>query len=263
MHLRSRVGMRRLLDWVGTVLFAVCFGATLLFFDALLRLATPLGRRAVERVGIWFQIALVVAYRTAGVHTELERSPKIEGDRAYILLSNHQSMFDIPLFAWAMPESFPKYISKRSLASWIPGISYNLRHGGHALIDRADRASSVEAIRTLARAVVADGASVVIFPEGTRGRDGTLAPFKPAGSLALLEEAPDAPVLPVCIDNSWRIMENGFAPVPFGIHLRMWIGDPIERHPDEDRAALLAEVEAKIGATLERFRAEDDTPSPT
>ncbi len=248
--------MRRVLDWGGTILFAFFFGLTLLVFDVLLRLTTPLGRKALERVGVWLQRALVLTYRCGGIRPELERSPKVLGGVPYIILSNHQSMFDIPLFAWAMPKNFPKYISKRSLAQWIPGISYNLRHGGHALIDRNDRNSSVNAIRKLGRAVVSDGSSVIIFPEGTRGRDGTLAPFKPAGSLALFEEAPDAPVVPVCIDNSWRVMENGFKPVPWGIRLQMWIGDPIERAPDEDRAALLARAEREIEQALEHLRAK-------
>ncbi len=248
--------MRRVLDWGGTVSFALVFGATLLFFDVVLRLATPLGRRVVERVGIVFQTALVAGYRAGGIWPELERSAEFRDGVPYIILSNHQSMFDIPMFAWAMPKNFPKYISKKSLAQWIPGISYNLRHGGHALIDRKDRNSSVNAIRKLGQAVVADGSSVVIFPEGTRGRDGSLGAFKPAGSLALFEEAPDAAIVPVCIDNSWRVMMYGFKPVPFGIRMRMWIGDPIERSADEDPAALLARAEREVAQTLERFRAE-------
>lgn len=246
--------MRRVLDWAGTVLFSIFFGATLLVFDVLLRLATPLGRRPVEWVGVVFQTTLVWVYRLAGVRLDLERSAAFRPGTAYLIFSNHQSMFDIPLFAWAMPTNFPKYISKKSLAKWIPGISYNLRHGGHALIDRKDRDSSVKAIRKLARAVVSNGSSVVIFPEGTRGRDGTLGPFKPAGSLALLEEAPDAPVVPVCIENSWRIMENNYKPIPFGVHLRMWIGDPIERRPDEDHAALITRAEEAVAHTLTRYR---------
>ena len=247
----------RILDWLGTVLFAIFFGLILLTFDVLLRAATPFGHRAVERVGVLFQASLILAYRAAGVRVKLERSPEFQAGAPYIVLSNHQSMFDIPLFAWAMPENFPKYISKRSLAKWIPGISYNLRRGGHALIDRKDRNSAVQAIRDLARAVVADGSTVVIFPEGTRGRDGKLGPFKPGGSLALLEEAPDAPVVPVCIENSWKMMRHNFAPVPFGVHLRMWIGAPIERHPDEDRNALIARAEEEVRKALERMREED------
>lgn len=248
--------MGRLLDWGGTILFGFFFGATLLLFDVLLRLTTPFGRKALERVGVWLQTCLVATYRCGGIRPELERSAKVKDGEAYILLSNHQSMLDIPLFAWALPRNYPKYISKKSLARRIPAISYNLRHGGHALIDREDRDSAVNAIRKLGRAIVKDGSSAVIFPEGTRGRDGTLNPFKPAGSLALMEEAPDAPLVPVCIDNSWRVMENNFAPVPFGIRLRIWIGDPIAREPGEDRTALLARCEKEVAQTLERFRRE-------
>ena len=242
---------------MGTIVFSIFFGLTLLVFDALLRIATPLGKGAVERVGVWFQKSLVAVYRFAWIRPELERSPAVRDGTPYILVSNHQSMFDIPLFAWALPAHFPKYISKRSLSKWIPGISYNLRHGGHALIDRSNRNSAVEAIRKLARAITADGSSVVIFPEGTRGRDGRLGPFKPAGLLALLDEAPNAPVVPICIHDSWRILENDFRPIPAGIHLRVWIGDPIPRSKDEDRASLLKTVERQIADRLARFRADD------
>jgi 1-acyl-sn-glycerol-3-phosphate acyltransferase len=249
--------MAQIASWIGTLAFSTSFVLLLFLFDLLLRLATPLGRRTVERVGVLFQRALVGTYRLAGARVFLEIAPGFEPGRSYIALSNHQSMFDIPLLAWAIPRNFPKYISKQSLARWIPGISYNLRHGGHALIDRSDRESSVRAIRKLARAVVDDGSTVVIFPEGTRRRDGTMAPFKPAGTLALLDEAPDAPVLPICIHNSWRIMENNLRPVPWGIQLRMWIGTPIEREPGEDRMALMRRAEEEIHDTLARFRSLD------
>jgi len=248
--------MRRFLSWPATILFAVFFGLILGTFDVLLRLATPFGQRAVEYVGLALQTTLVWSYRLAGIRPDLERSKGIEPRTSYIVVSNHQSMFDIPLFAWAMPTNFPKYISKRSLGSWIPAVSYNLRRGGHALIDREDREGSVAAISRLARAVVANRSSAVIFPEGTRARDGTISPFKTAGTLALLAEAPDVPVVPVCIDNSWQIMRHGMKPIPFGIHLRMWIGDPIERRPGEDPRALLVEVERRIHETLARFRGD-------
>ena len=194
--------MAQIGSWIGTLAFSVVFTFLLCLFDLLLRLATPLGRRAIERVGVVFQRCLVATYRLAGVRISLEISPGFEPGRSYVALSNHQSMFDIPLLAWAMPRNFPKYISKRSLARWIPGISYNLRHGGHALIDRSDRDSAVRAIHSLARAVVEDGSTAVIFPEGTRRRDGAMAPFKPAGTLALLDGAPEAPVLPIWLGQA-------------------------------------------------------------
>ena len=71
------------------------------------------------------------------------------------------------------------------------------------------------------------GVSAVIFPEGTRARHGELGKFRPRGTLALLEAAPDTAVVPVCIDESWRLLRYNLRPVPFGTRVRVWIGDPI------------------------------------
>ena len=97
--------------------------------------------------------------------------------------------------------------------------------------------------------------SVVIYPEGTRAREGTLKPFKLAGSLALLEAAPNLPVVPVAVDGSWKIVRHRFLPVPFGTRVRFHLGEPIPRQVGEDREALLRRVEGEIGATLEGWRA--------
>jgi 1-acyl-sn-glycerol-3-phosphate acyltransferase len=194
--------------------------------------------------------------RLAGIRVEVERSPNIKPRTSYIIVSNHQSMFDIPVFGWQFFTNFPKYISKLELAKWIPAISVQLRRGGHALIDRKDRESAVKAIHKLAHEVVAYGCSAVIYPEGTRARSGELAPFKPVGTVTLLMAAPDAPVVPVCIDSSWRIMQHGMKPIPWGIRMRFWAGDPIERQPGEDPYAIVAECERQIRDTMARFRSE-------
>jgi 1-acyl-sn-glycerol-3-phosphate acyltransferase len=175
----------------------------------------------------------------------------------YLIIANHQSMFDIPLFGALLVHNFPKYVSKRELAKWIPSISYNLRRGGNALIDRDDRAGATRAIRELARQVTERGVSAVIYPEGTRARQGKLGRFRPAGALALLDEAPEIPVVVVAIDASWRLLQFNLLPIPFGVTVRVSIGAPIERHPDEDRAALLADTRSRIEKTLERWRALD------
>jgi 1-acyl-sn-glycerol-3-phosphate acyltransferase len=165
-------------------------------------------------------------------------------------------MFDIPIFGWQLFTNFPKYIAKVELSRWIPSVSYELRHGGHALIDRKDRDSAVKAIQQFAAQVAAGQGSVVIYPEGTRARRGQLGTFKPLGTVALLQQAPEIPIVPVCIDNSWRILEHKMLPIPFGIRLRCWIGDPIERRPGEDPYAVVAEIEAQIRAALARFRGD-------
>ena len=70
--------------------------------------------------------------------------------------------------------------------------------------------------------------------------------------LSLLAAAPDTAVVPVCIDQSWRLLRHNLLPVPFGVTVRVWIGDPIPRRREEEPAALLATVEAAIRACLER-----------
>ena len=111
-------------------------------------------------------------------------------------------------------------------------------------------------IQKLADQVVQENGSAVIYPEGTRARQGVLGTFKPKGTVALLEQAPKTPVIPVCIDNSWRILMHKMMPIPWGIQLRCWIGDPIEREPGEDPYRLLEEIERQIRAAMARFRSE-------
>jgi 1-acyl-sn-glycerol-3-phosphate acyltransferase len=122
------------------------------------------------------------------------------------------------------------------------------------LIDRGDAPQAIAAIRELGRRVRSGRCSAMIFPEGTRARAGELGRFKPAGTLALLEEAPTTPVLPVAIDESWRLLRHSYLPVPFGTRVRVRLGPPIERRADEDAIALLERVRSEIVSTLTRWR---------
>jgi 1-acyl-sn-glycerol-3-phosphate acyltransferase len=96
----------------------------------------------------------------------------------------------------------------------------------------------------------------MIFPEGTRARIGELGVFRPGGTMALLEEAPDTPVVPVAIDQSWRLLTHNFFPVPWGIRVRVYIGDPIPRRPGEDATAVLEQVREEIAGALARWRGD-------
>jgi len=246
----------RPIDWLVTPFFLIVSGATLLFFDPLQRVARLFGQRPQEIVAGALQKALMTALRVAGTRFEIERDPGMVPGAPYLIVANHQSMFDIPLFGALLFRNYPKYVSKRELAKWIPSISYNLRRGGNALIDRDDRAGATKAIRALARQVNERGVSAVIYPEGTRARHGKLGRFRPAGAIALLDEAPEVSVVVVTIDNSWKLLRYNFLPIPFGVRVRVSIGAPIERHPDEDRSALLAETRVQIEKTLARWRDE-------
>lgn len=246
--------MHALLSWATTLVFLPVFGLILLVFDPAQRVARLFGQRPQEHVAGALQWSLVQAWRICGTRLVVERSPKMRPWHQYIIVSNHQSMFDIALIGAVFYSNFPKYVSKRSLGKWIPSISYNLRQGGHVLIDRGDPETALAAIRELGRRVARGHGSAMIFPEGTRARHGELKPFKPGGTMALLEEAPHVPVVPLAIDGSWKVLLHNYFPVPFGTTVRVHIGDPIPRHPGEDGVEILARVRSEIDATLHRWR---------
>ena len=251
----SNVVVDRVRSWAATIVFLPVFALVLLVFDVAQRCARLFGQRPQEYVAGALQVALVWAFHLCGTRLYVDRAPGVERGGRYIVVSNHQSMFDIPILGSLLFANFPKYISKRSLGRWIPSVSYNLRRGGHVLIERSDAPAALAAIRELGARVREGQASAVIFPEGTRSRHGTLGKFKRAGTLALLEEAPDAPVLPVVIDESWRLLCHNFLPVPWGVRVYVRLGPPIARQPGEDPATLLDRVHDEIAATLAHRRA--------
>ena len=246
----------RFADWILTFPFLLAFGLTLLVFDPLQRLARLFGRRPHEIVVGIMQGALVGAFHVCGTRLRVERSPDVAPQTPYILISNHQSLFDIPILGAVLFSNYPKYVSKQELARWIPSISYNLRRGGNAVIDRANRQSATQAISDLGAQAQERGVSVVIYPEGTRARAGALGRFRPAGTLALLSAAPELAVVPVVIDGSWKLLRHNLLPVPFGTRIRLHFGSPIPRGEGDD-AALLEQARAEIEATLTRWRSEE------
>jgi 1-acyl-sn-glycerol-3-phosphate acyltransferase len=251
----------RVVDWVFTLPFLIAFGGALAIFDPIQRVARVFGQRPQEIAIGALQTTLLGAFWLCGTRLRVERAPEVRPGTGYVLIANHQSMFDIPIFGALLFSNFPKYVSKKELARGIPSISYNLRRGGNAVIDRAHREQAVTAIRTLGVTAQARNVSVVIYPEGTRSRAGELRPFKPAGALALLDAAPDLPVVPVTIDESWRLLAHNLLPVPFGTRVRVRFGAPMERNKD-DAAEMLRRAREDIEATLTRWRSGTDDATP-
>jgi 1-acyl-sn-glycerol-3-phosphate acyltransferase len=255
--MKAGPNLRRAVDWIFTVPFLIVFGLALGIFDPLQRIARLFGARPQEIVVGALQRILIVVFGLTGTRVHVERSESVKPWTPYLVIANHQSMFDVPIFGGLLFTNFPKYVAKRSLARWIPSISYNLRRGGNAIIDRQDPEQALEAIRLLARGVEERGVSAVIFPEGTRARKGETGVFKPRGTLELLKHAPRTAIVPVAIDGSWRLLRYNMFPVPFGVRVRVSIGTPIERREGEDPAILLAQAEAWIRHTIEEWRASD------
>ena len=109
------------------------------------------------------------------------------------------------------------------------------------------------AITQMARDCQARDVSAVIFPEGTRSRDGSLGAYRVGGVASLMDGAPDLEIVPTVIDGSWRVFSNNMFPVPFGVHVRVAFGEPIQRAGDEDPEVILEQCREWAAQTLARW----------
>ncbi len=158
---------------------------------------------------------------TTGVSVDVRGLELLNPARTYIFVSNHQSIYDIPVIFANLPYQL-RIIAKESLGSF-PFLGWHLRRSGHLLVDRKrpDRAG----ILGRWRALVKDGLSLIIFPEGTRSADGRLGPFK-AGSFLLAIEA-KLPIVPVSVDGTRFVMHKGELTTRPGA-VRLTLHPPVE-----------------------------------
>jgi 1-acyl-sn-glycerol-3-phosphate acyltransferase len=146
-----------------------------------------------------------------------------------IFIANHQSMYDIPALIWFLRKHHVKFISKIELTKGIPSISFNLKYGGGANIDRKDSKQAISEIIKLGRKMKANNWSAMIFAEGTRAKDGKMKTFQVGGIATLLKAAPDAIIVPVAIENSWKLVQYGTYPLSFGERLKWTVLEPIDK----------------------------------
>lgn len=240
--------MEALWSWVVTIPFLISFGIVLLVYDVAGRIVRPFSLTGFEWVMAALQRTLVTVFQVFGTRLDVDRSPAVRPHTGYVIISNHQSMLDIALIGGFLFSNLPKYVAKAELGRWIPSVSLNLKWGGHALIDRGDALQALTAIHDFGKRVQDRNRSAVIFPEGSRSRDGKLLPFKRAGARALLEAADELPVVPVAIAGSWQL--NRMWPFKPGARVKISIGEPIARTAN-DAAERLREARDWIAARLD------------
>ena len=168
-----------------------------------LLLAIPislLGQNAVHRLGIlWGQSALLLA----GLPIKVIGSEHIPQQQPVVYIVNHQSNFDIPILYAGLPLQF-RWLAKKELFD-IPLFGHGMRRCGYIPIDRSNRRKAMQSMNEAAQQI-RDGASVIVFPEGTRSPDGQLQEFKKGGFLIAIKA--QVPVVPVAIKGSYSIMSK-------------------------------------------------------
>tara|TARA_R110002049_G_scaffold15417_8_gene63097 strand:- start:4951 stop:5373 length:423 start_codon:yes stop_codon:yes gene_type:complete len=130
------------------------------------------------------------------------------------------------------------------LGKGIPSVSYNLRHGGSVLINRKDSRQSLMEIGKLGRYIEKHKRSAVIFPEGTRSKTGIPKKFHTTGLKVLLKKAPTAIIIPISINNSWKMLKYGKFPYGLCNHITFDVHRPLENNGDVE--LLIEKVEKTI-----------------
>ena len=201
--------VKLILSAILTPIFFLVFGLILVLFHPIQVIArNVLGPKAHDKTVFALNLCLMRALHILGVRYSFHNFKKLPKDVPLIIISNHQSMWDIPTLIWKFRAHRPKFVAKKELAKGIPSISYNLRHGGSVAIDRKNPKESILKIKAFAKLVNENCFAVCIFPEGTRSRNGKIKPFKVAGVKTIMDEIPEALVLPVAIKNTGIIDNN-------------------------------------------------------
>jgi 1-acyl-sn-glycerol-3-phosphate acyltransferase len=205
---------RRGIDYILSPLYLLHFCLTLLVFHPLQVLAFRLGgREGLRPVVDWMNASLSYGLWLIGSRVRFRFAADLPTNRPLIFVANHQSLFDIPPMAWWLRRYRPLFVSKKELARGTPGVSYNLRHSGAALIDRKDPRQAMVELGRLGTLLKTCENSVIIFPEGTRSHDNVPKPFAGGGLAILLKKAPNALVVPVAIRNTGRFNPQGLFPL--------------------------------------------------
>ena len=235
----ARIHTLIIIAW--TVPWTIVMGALAIiaaFFDAE-------GHRAHQVARVWARLILIVSR----IKVTVEGLSNIDPDKSYIYMSNHQSNFDIPVMLAYLPVQF-KWLAKAELFK-IPIFGRGMRGAGYISIDRSNRKAAVQSLKEAARKIQ-NGASVLIFPEGTRSLDGKIRPFKKGGFVLAVESG--VPVVPMAIQGTFPIMPKNrmlIKPGPVVLEIK----EPIDAtgFTRKTKGVLLEKVRDTICETFEEL----------
>ena len=190
----------------------------------------------------WAKIQLLVS----GVRVKVKGLEHIGNDPSYVYMSNHQGTYDIFALLSCLPVQF-RWIAKKELFT-IPILGWAMGAANYISIDRSGKREALESIERAA-SKIRGGVSVVIFPEGTRSRDGAIQPFKRGGFTLALKSG--VSIIPITINGSRDVMPRDSMRVRPG-EIRVSIDRAIEttRHSPRERNILMEKVKETLEGNL-------------
>lgn len=221
--------MKKLLGYILTPIFYICFGLCIVIFHPIQWVALKLGGYSAHKKSVdILNFLLTYSYYTLGNSVTFIANKNVQPGRPVIFVANHQSTFDIPPMIYFLRKYHAKFISKIELAkAGIPSISFNLKHGGAANIDRKDPKQSIAEILKLANNMNKNNWSAFIFPEGTRTKTGKMKSFSVGGIATLAKKNPDALIVPIAIKGSYEMVKFGMYPLNTFVKLSWEVLDPV------------------------------------
>jgi len=202
--------------WLG--LWAALATVILCIFIIPAGMLSRTGNLAFSLSKLWAYTMLAVSF----VRTGIKNKDKIQKGTSYIIISNHQSHYDIITLVTRLDIQFRWIIKKEILK--IPIFGYGLNASRNIFIDRTNTNSAIDSINKgfdrLPR-----GVSVMVFAEGTRSPDGQIHEFKKGGFVAAVQRI--IPILPVTVNGSRRVMRKGSFILKPG-KIQVVVGDPID-----------------------------------
>jgi 1-acyl-sn-glycerol-3-phosphate acyltransferase len=243
-----RISSKILATLVGNLYLV--FGSV--FFSIATLLVAPLPPR-----GHWSRLAIVFWARgllfTSGIRVEANFAAPVDPERRYIYLSNHQSLYDIPVLLATAPGNM-RMVAKKSLFR-IPIFGWAMQAGGFVSVDREDKSRARDTF-SAAESQLDHGISLLLFPEGTRSQTDALLPFQRGGFLLALKQG--LPIIPVGVQGTRPIQRRGSRIIHPGT-ATVFYGEPIDpaAYGVRRKRELIAEVRQRI-ATLSGRRADEE-----
>jgi 1-acyl-sn-glycerol-3-phosphate acyltransferase len=186
----------------------------------------------------------------AGIVLEVAGRDRLRPGETYLVMSNHQSLYDIPVLFHVVGPNI-RMITKKELFK-VPIFGGALAGAGFIAIDRTDRIRAMQSLAE-ARSLLASGTHVWIAPEGTRSRTGQLLPFK-KGAFYLAFDA-GLPILPITLRGTRDVLTAHGLRSTAGVKVRVAIHERIDPRPytergQKGRGELMQEVRRVIASGL-------------
>ena len=220
--------MKKILAYPLSVIHYLVYGFLLVLFHPLQWLTLHVfGYTAHKKTVDYLNFMLIGSMYLFGTRMRFISKYPIPKNVPIVIVSNHQSAYDIPPISWFLRKTHPKFVSKMELGKGIPSVSFNLKYGGSVLIDRKDPKQALSSIANFAKSIEKNNWSGVIFPEGTRSKTGVPKRFSENGLKIMTKYAPSAYILPITINNSWKLVQKGVFPLRIGEKLSMEVHEAI------------------------------------